>query len=78
MKILDLSAGNRAVWFDKNYPGATYVDIRPDVNPSVVADSRALGEAVGSGGNPWWGTRLPCERNTPQPPRGYFCGGRAR
>ena len=49
MKILDLSAGNRAVWFDKNYPGATYVDIRPDVNPSVVVDSRALGEAVGSG-----------------------------
>ncbi len=42
MKILDLSAGNRAVWFVKNHPDTTYVDIRPEVKPSIVADSRAL------------------------------------
>jgi hypothetical protein len=42
MKILDLSAGNRAVWFDKQYRDATFVDIRPEVQPTIVADSRAL------------------------------------
>mgnify|MGYP001619695377 CR=1 FL=1 len=47
MKILDLSAGNRAVWFDKNYRDTTFVDIRPEVNPTVVADSRALPPEIG-------------------------------
>ena len=28
-RILDLSAGNRAMWYDKNCPLATFVDIRP-------------------------------------------------
>lgn len=42
MKVLDLSAGNRAVWFDKAHPCATYLDIRPEVKPDIVADSRAL------------------------------------
>jgi len=42
MKIVDVSAGNRAVWFDRHHPLATYVDIRPEVKPDVVADSRAL------------------------------------
>lgn len=27
-KILDATAGNRAVWFNKNYPDATFIDIR--------------------------------------------------
>lgn len=49
MKILDMSAGARAVWFDKNYPGAVYVDIRPEVGPSIVADTRALPAEVGTG-----------------------------
>lgn len=49
MKILDLSAGNRAVWFNKNYRDATYVDLRPEVNPTVVADTRALPESLGVG-----------------------------
>lgn len=49
MKILDMSAGNRAVWFDKNYRDCTYVDCRASVNPSVVADTRDLGNAVGDG-----------------------------
>ncbi len=42
LKILDLSAGNRAVWFDKHCEHATYLDIRPEVEPDVVGDSRAL------------------------------------
>jgi hypothetical protein len=42
VKILDLSAGNRAVWFNKEYPDTTYVDIRPEVNPTMVADTREL------------------------------------
>ena len=49
MKILDLSAGNRAIWWNKNYPDATFVDIRPEVNPDIVADSRCLPPEVGSG-----------------------------
>lgn len=28
MRILDATAGNRAVWFDKNYPDAVYIDRR--------------------------------------------------
>ena len=42
MKILDLSAGNRAIWFDKKYRDAVFVDIRPEVKPTIVADSRSL------------------------------------
>ncbi len=49
MKILDLSAGNRAVWFDKDNPLATYLDIRPEVNPTHVVDTRAIPDTVGSG-----------------------------
>jgi hypothetical protein len=47
VKILDLSAGNRAIWFNKAHPNATYIDIRPDVWPDVVADSRALPAKIG-------------------------------
>lgn len=49
MRILDISAGNRAVWFDKRCALATFVDIRAEVEPDIVADSRALPDAVGSG-----------------------------
>lgn len=48
MKILDLSAGKRAIWFDKNYPSTVFVDIRPEVGPTFVADSRSLPPEVGS------------------------------
>lgn len=48
MKILDLSAGNRAIWFDKNYRDAVYVDIREEVRPTIVADTRALPDNVGA------------------------------
>jgi len=48
LKIIDLSAGNRAVWFNQNHPDATYVDIRPEVKPSVVADARSLPADIGT------------------------------
>lgn len=47
MKILDLSAGNRAIWFDKNYPLATYLDIRESVEPNIVCDTTNLPKEVG-------------------------------
>lgn len=47
MNILDLSAGNRAIWFNKNNPLATYVDKRAEVNPDIVADTTSLPESVG-------------------------------
>lgn len=49
MKILDMSAGSRAVWFDKSHPDAVYVDIRPQVKPDIVADTRELPAEVGTG-----------------------------
>lgn len=49
MKILDISAGNRAVWFDKNHPDTMYIDVRPEVRPTIVADARALPAEVGEG-----------------------------
>lgn len=49
MKILDLSAGNRAVWFNKTHPDVTYVDCRPEVEPDVVADTRNLPPEIGTG-----------------------------
>jgi hypothetical protein len=42
MRILDLSAGKRMIWFDKNPNDVVFVDIRYSVSPSVVADTRRL------------------------------------
>lgn len=42
MRILDLTAGNRACWFNRQDPRATFVDRRSEVEPTVVADSCAL------------------------------------
>lgn len=47
--ILDLSAGNRAIWVNKQHPDVMFIDIRTEVNPTVVADSRALPTEVGTG-----------------------------
>jgi 23S rRNA G2069 N7-methylase RlmK/C1962 C5-methylase RlmI len=47
VKILDLTAGRRAVWFNKNHPLATYVDRRAEVVPTHVADSTNLPPQVG-------------------------------
>ena len=49
MKIIDLSAGNRAIWWNKQHPDATFVDCRGEVNPDFVADSRHLPDSVGTG-----------------------------
>lgn len=49
MKIIDLSAGNRAVWFDKAHRDAVYIDVRPEVSPDIVADARALPAELGGG-----------------------------
>jgi hypothetical protein len=48
MKILDLSAGNRAIWFNKKHPLALYLDKRAEVNPTIVCDTRKLPESVGN------------------------------
>ena len=42
MKILDLSAGHRAVWWNKQYPDTVFIDIRLSTLPTVCCDSRAL------------------------------------
>ncbi len=42
MKILDLTAGNRAIWFDKNNPLTIFIDKRKEVKPTYVRDSRSL------------------------------------
>jgi hypothetical protein len=49
VKILDLSAGNRAVWFNKNHPDCVYLDKRKKVNPTIVCDTRKIPKKVGSG-----------------------------
>lgn len=49
MRILDLTAGNRAIWFNKNHPLAMYLDKRADVNPTIVTDTTSLPDSVGSG-----------------------------
>lgn len=44
MKILDMSCGNRSIWFNKTHPMATYIDIRYNVKPDMVIDSRDMRE----------------------------------
>lgn len=51
MKILDLSAGNRAIWIQKEMDFVTYLDKRPETNPDIVCDTREIPEVVGSGYN---------------------------
>lgn len=46
MKILDLSAGNRAVWFNKKHPLCLYLDKRESVKPDIVCDTRYLTEEL--------------------------------
>lgn len=49
MKILDLSAGRRAIWFNKEHPLTVYLDKRAEVNPTIVCDTTAIPESVGDG-----------------------------
>ena len=43
MKILDMTAGNRGVWFDKHYRDCTFVDIRPGKFGNVPPWDRGTG-----------------------------------
>lgn len=47
MKILDLSAGNRAIWFDKQNPLVTFLDKRAEVNPDIVCDTNMINVDLG-------------------------------
>lgn len=47
MKILDLSAGGRAIWLEKDLEFVTFLDKRPEMNPDIVCDTRNLPESVG-------------------------------
>ena len=49
LKVLDLTAGRRAMWFDKQWRGAVFVDVRLEVVPDVVASSAALPIGVEAG-----------------------------
>lgn len=42
MKILDLSAGGRNIWFTRQPADVVFVDIRIEVKPQIQADSSAL------------------------------------
>lgn len=42
MKILDMFAGRRAIWFNKQHPMVTFIDKRPEVEPNIVADCTDL------------------------------------
>ena len=48
MKILDLSAGNRAIWFNKDHPLAVFLDKRAEVNPTIICDTRDIPAEAGS------------------------------
>lgn len=49
MKILDLSAGNRAIWIQKELDFVTFLDKRPETFPTVVCDTTSIPESVGKG-----------------------------
>lgn len=42
MRILDLSAGKRSIWFNRLHPDTVFVDLRPEMEPTVVADTNRL------------------------------------
>lgn len=43
-----MSAGNRAIWFDKNNPLAIFLDKRESVKPTIVCDTRNIPDSVGN------------------------------
>jgi len=49
MRILDLTAGNRAIWYNKKHPFCTFLDVRPEVDPDVVCDTTDLPHFIGTG-----------------------------
>lgn len=47
MKILDLSAGNRAIWIQKQLNFVTFLDKRPETMPDFICDTREIPKEVG-------------------------------
>ena len=47
IRILDVSAGNRAVWIEKGCDLATFIDNRPEAKADFYCDSRAIPDEVG-------------------------------
>lgn len=48
MKILDMSAGNRAIWIQKDLDFVTFLDKRPETNPTFICDTKDIPEEVGA------------------------------
>lgn len=48
MRILDISAGHRAIWLDKDCDLVTFLDRRPEAQAHFFADSRAIPAEVGT------------------------------
>lgn len=48
MKILDMSAGYRHIWYDKNHPLVTFLDRRSETKPTIVCDTRSIPLEAGS------------------------------
>jgi hypothetical protein len=42
MRILDMSAGKRSIWFNRLQEETVYVDIREEMTPTVVCDTTQL------------------------------------
>lgn len=49
MKILDLTAGGRAIWIEKDLDFVTFLDRREEVEPDFVCDIRSIPPEVGDG-----------------------------
>lgn len=47
MKILDLSAGGKAVWLNKDLDFVTFLDKREEMHPDFICDTRDIPEIVG-------------------------------
>lgn len=47
-KVLDLSAGQRAIWIEKDLDFVTFLDRRAETNPDFVCDTRSIPSEVGS------------------------------
>jgi len=39
----------RSIWFDKNHPMATYLDIRPEMSPTYICNTIEIPKEVGGG-----------------------------
>jgi hypothetical protein len=47
LKILDMSAGNRAIWIEKDCELVTFLDCRPEAKADFICDTRSIPDEVG-------------------------------